>query len=127
MSRVFLGCFFSSATESNSYTYDGSYRLEESKTQQATASLKKIIKLINNSDTNFWVPPMLVSANSSSHYSTNLLSESLGLYERAKVGSNMYLIDGNLFPGAPEPAPNSLSIMAGAFSVIESAIDDWNR
>jgi hypothetical protein len=122
MKRIFLGCIFSSPEESNTYLYDEEYSLLKSNVSNAKKSLKQIANSINNSCSRFWIPPLRISTDSSSHYSSNLLDGELSLFERSKIDDSLFVIDGNLFPGKPEPAPNSFSIMAGAYSVVEAVI-----
>jgi hypothetical protein len=116
-----LGMFFSSAIESNTYKINSNNEIyiKNDKKNLALKTLKTIIKVMNNNSKKFKIINFFKHSESSIHYSSNLLSGNIPIYKRSEFKKNLYIIDGNLFPGKPASNGNTLSILAGAYAITE--------
>lgn len=113
-----LACHFSSSSLANSYNYNkGQLEIEKDNYLDSKKIYKKIIDNWNKNSKYCNFLPLILKGGTSSHYSSNLLSSDLTIYKRAFYDDRLVIVDGNLFPGSPEPAPNSFSIMAGSFYI----------
>jgi len=121
-----LGMFFSSPCESNTYKISSDNKLSvlEDNSELAKSTLHEISNNFNRSKNDFKILNLFKSADSSIHYSSNLLDQSEDFFKRAEYSNNLYIIDGNLFPGKPSANGNSLSIMAGSYAVIKNYFDN---
>ncbi len=123
-----LANFFSSSVECNIYGLDkdNNFILKLNRFGCASKTLKKIISETNSKVYGFKLLDIQVPGKTSSHYSSNLLSNNEDLLKRAQLAKNLFIIDGNLFPGAPESTPQSYSILAGSFGVTSELIKNSN-
>jgi len=121
-----LGMFFSSAVESNAYKIgpDNQLSVVSDNSKLAKYTLRKISDLLNQTKSNFKIMSLLKSADSSIHYSSNLLNNDEDFFKRSQYLNNLHIIDGNLFPGRPSANGNSFSIMAGSYAVVKNYFDN---
>ena len=123
-----LGMFFSSKSEANTYTKKKKniLMLKKDNTSKAKLTLKKIIKKINLCDINLTIIPLLIKNKSSIHYSSNLLSEKVNFFKRSEIKKDLFVLDGNIFPGKPIAQGNSFSIMCGAYAIVKKTFKEGN-
>jgi hypothetical protein len=121
LSKFALGCFFSSAQDANTFRFNKKNQLylAHDGSDRAIKTLKKIIYEINENNTIYKFLNLFSKSESSSHYSSNLLKNKNSFYKTCNYKENLFIIDGNMFPGKPSSQPNSFSIMAGAFTLID--------
>ena len=121
LSKFALGCFFSSAQDANIFRFNKKNQLylAHDRSDRAIKTLKKIICEINENNKFYKFLNLFFKSESSSHYSSNLLKYKNSFYKTCNYKENLFIIDGNMFPGKPSSQPNSFSIMAGAFSLID--------
>ena len=114
--------FFSSGNESNVYklSSDNKLSVSEDNSQLAKNTLRKISEKFNKSNNDFKIFNFFRSADSSVHYSSNLLDPDVDFYLRSQYLDGLYVIDGNLFPGRPAANGKSFSIMAGSYAVVKN-------
>ena len=119
-----LGMFFSSAIESNTYkiTSSSEIYIKNDKKNSALKTLKTIVSIINKTSNKFRIINFFKHSESSIHYSSNLLSANIPFFERSEFIKNLYIIDGNLFPGKPTSNGNTFSIIAGAYAITNKNI-----
>lgn len=117
-----LGMFFSSAEDSNAYKIDFENKVTvlSDRSTLAKNTLHEIASNLNSSKNDFKILKMFKSADSSIHYSSNLLESDKDFYQRAEYLEGLHIIDGNIFPGRPSANGNSLSIMAGSYAVVNN-------
>jgi hypothetical protein len=117
-----LGMFFSSAIESNTYKINSHNEIyiKNDKKNSALKTLRTIIEAMNNKSNKFKIINFFKHSDSSIHYSSNLLSANIPFFKRSEFKKNLYIIDGNLFPGRPASNGNTFSILAGAYAITEN-------
>jgi hypothetical protein len=120
-----LGMFFSSKKEANTYQIDSNLKLsiKQNKGKEAKKTLQIISKKINNFLTHEKIINFFMQADSSIHYSSNLIKRKNNFYESVHFKKNLFIIDGNIFPGKPSPNGNSFSIMAGSYAITQQLLD----
>ena len=110
--------FFSSPLEANSYKMkNGNWILDVDNTSLSAKTLKELIKHFNKISKLFFIN-YLLKVDSSMHYSSNLLDSKKDFFKRVEFSSNLFIIDGNQFPGPPSACGNSFSIMTGAYAIV---------
>ena len=116
--------FFSSAIESNTYkiTSSSEIYIKNDKKISAFKTLKTIVSIINKTSHKFRIINFFKHSESSIHYSSNLLSANIPFFERSEFIKNLYIIDGNLFPGTTTSNGNTFSIIAGAYAITNKYI-----
>ena len=117
--------FFSSKKEANTYQIDSNLKLsiKQNKGKEAKKTLQIISKKINNFLTHEKIINFFMRADSSIHYSSNLIKRKNNFYESVHFKKNLFIIDGNIFPGKPSPNGNSFSIMAGSYAITQQLLD----
>lgn len=126
--RVALATYYSNARLSNEYYIDnfGRVSIKTDNTSNSKRLLAKMISDVNSRKLGFKFLNVTKTFDSSSHYSSNLLVTKSSIYETSKLANNLFIIDGNLFPGPPPASPGSLNILAGAYVVVTNFVERVN-
>lgn len=122
--RFALATFYSESNLANSYSinYNGQCAIKADKSEECKSFLIKIINEVNLRHLPFKFLKLTKNFDSSSHYSSNLLDDKKPLLEASQFKENLFVIDGNLFPGPPPASPGSLNILTGAYTVMKEFI-----
>jgi N-acetylneuraminic acid mutarotase len=119
---LFVGTFYSSKNFANTYKISGDIlQIKKNLKNKSKVEFKYFRKTFNKLIFNKYIMPVYKHTDSS-HYQSNLLDLQKKLFERSEFKKNLFIVDGNLFPGKTEPAPNSLSIMGAAYTIGENFI-----
>ena len=118
-----IGMFFSSKTQANVFSINNknNLKLKQNNMSIAKKQLRKLIQIINK-NFSFRILNLVISNKSSIHYSSNLLNEKEDFFTRSEYKKNLFVIDGNIFPGKPIAQGNSYSIMCGSFAIVKNKL-----
>jgi hypothetical protein len=120
--KLSLACFFSSGINANEYKYaNGNLSALADRSQQAKLIYKEILDHWSFAEGLLFIK-FIVKSKTSSHYTSNLLSDSSDIMRTSNYEDGLYVIDGNILPGPPDAAPNSFSILASAYTITNNLL-----
>ena len=124
LQRVALATFYSNEVLANHYKLndEGGLSIKINNSSKTKNILIKLISEVNSRHGDFKFINLTKQFDSSSHYTSDLLIKKSTLYATSEIENNLFIIDGNLFPGPPPAYPGSLNILAGAYAVLRDFI-----